>query len=279
MKKTSEFFEQKYGYQIYKKTSSLSQLLQQAECDAIGIAIQDGENKIYAVDVAFHESGLNYGDRPKTVMKILAKSIRTAMCIYGYFDTKEAEIIFASPKIGKSIIEDITPCEEDMQNLMNELGFHFRFRIIANGDFREIILNPILMVSGGIADTNELFLRSYQMLQMFDEGYSLNQKKESYNELKVGRLAQIVMRKILESDTVPTEEIINLQNKAYSKKVLGLNFPALVKLDKEYDPARYYKDPLLIYGQKYLLCSQWSESPGNNDRPYILKWIEEKEQT
>ena len=37
MSKTDKFFSEKYGYSIYKKTSSLSQLLQQAECDAIGI--------------------------------------------------------------------------------------------------------------------------------------------------------------------------------------------------------------------------------------------------
>lgn len=64
------FFSEQYGYSIYKKTSSLSQLLQQAECDAIGIEVQGGTNKIYAVDVAFHEAGLNYGTREATIKKI-----------------------------------------------------------------------------------------------------------------------------------------------------------------------------------------------------------------
>lgn len=94
---TAKFFSEKYGYDIYKKTASLSQLLQQAECDALGVAVQDGANKIYAVDVAFHEAGVNYGDRDTTIKKIITKCLRTAMCIYGYLDAREAEVIIGNP--------------------------------------------------------------------------------------------------------------------------------------------------------------------------------------
>ena len=169
MSTTDRFFSEKYGYSIYKKTSSLSQLLQQAECDAIGIEVQGGTNKIYAVDVAFHEAGLNYGTRDATIKKIIANCLRTAMCIYGYLDAQEAEIIFASPKIHKSILDGVTPCLVDMQRRMDDLDFRFLFRIIANDDFRDKVLVPILKASNGVADTNELFIRSYQMTQMFEK--------------------------------------------------------------------------------------------------------------
>ena len=79
MSKTDKFFSEKYGYGIYKKTSSLSQLLQQAECDVIGIKVYDGAIKIYAIDAAFHEAGLKYGNRDATISKIVAKCLRTAM--------------------------------------------------------------------------------------------------------------------------------------------------------------------------------------------------------
>ncbi len=288
MSMTDAFFQKKYKYSIYKKTASLSQFLRQAECDAIGICARDGINEIFAVDVAFHESGLNYGDRPKTVMKILAKSLRTAMCIYGYFDTKDAEIIFASPKINKGVMGDLIPCIVDMQEQMNQLGYHFRFRVIANEDFHDIVLEPILMVSHGVADTTELFLRSYQMMQMFDENGpgngSIKNKyitgnTDAYAELKIGKLAQIVLRGILESGTVPEAEIMSLQGKKYSKKTLGINFPLLVKAvdahADDFERIRYYKNPVIINGTAYFMCSQWAESSANNDRPYLLKWIEE----
>ena len=288
MSKTDKFFSEKYGYSIYKKTASLSQLLQQAECDAIGIEVQGGTNKIYAVDVAFHEAGLNYGTRDATIKKIIAKCLRTAMCIYGYLDAREAEIIFASPKIHKSILDGVSPCLVDMQKVMDDLGFRFLFRIIANDDFRNKVLVPILKASNGVADTNELFIRSYQMTQMFEkksvspgkpsspdasEMQTSKEAEDTYAEMKIGKVAQLVLRPILESGRVPADEIVQLQSKEYSNDVLNLNFPLLVKTDAEYDKARYYSEPLHINGAEYVMCSQWIERPENNDRPYLMSWI------
>ena len=278
---TDNYFHEKYGYDIYKKTASLSQLLQQAESDAVGIAIQDGTNKVFAVDVAFHGAGLNYGDRVSTIQKIIRKYLRTAMCIYGYLDTRDAEIIFASPKINRSVLEGVLPCIEDIQNIMDSLHFHFRFRLFANKDFRDKVLLPILKVSNGVADTNELFIRSYQMVQMFD-GYSdvqsisegvFSANDDAYAELKIGKVAQLVLRPILENGSVSDEEIQKLQDKEYSKEAFNLNFPLLVREDGEYERVRYYRDPITIGGVKYMLCSQWAENQGNNDRPYLMKWI------
>ena len=219
MAATGNLFQEKYNYKIYKQTSSLSQLLQQAECDAIGIDYTEGELKVFAVDVAFHESGVNYGDKDKTVMKIVAKCLRTAMCIYGYLDTKDAEIIFASPKINKSVLDGLGPCIAEAQKALDEFGFNFRLRIIANEDFRNMVLDPILIVSGGVSDTNELFIRSYKMVQMFEgKNKSLKtvivpENPGAYGELKVGKLAQIVMRSILESGKVSDKEVLNMQQK------------------------------------------------------------------
>ncbi len=288
MSRTDKFFSEKYGYSIYKKTSSLSQLLQQAECDAIGIEVQGGTNKIYAVDVAFHEAGLNYGTREATIKKIIAKSLRTAMCIYGYLDAREAEIIFASPKIHKSVLDGVTPCLADMQRIMDDLGFRFLFRIIANDDFRDKVLVPILKASNGVADTNELFIRSYQMTQMFEKKtVSLGktvapaaseiqtpiEAEDTYSEMKIGKVAQLVLRPILESGRISADEIVQLQSKEYSNDVLNLNFPLLVRTDTDYDKARYYSEPLHINGAEYVMCSQWIERPENNDRPYLMSWI------
>ncbi len=292
MSLTDKFFSEKYGYSIYKKTSSLSQLLQQAECDAIGIEVQGGDNKIYAVDVAFHEAGVNYGGREATIKKIIAKSLRTAMCIFGYLGAQEAEIIFASPKINKSILDGVSPCLADMQKIMDALGFHFTFRLIANDDFRDKVLLPILKASNGVADTNELFIRGYQMMQMFEKKaassapekttasvaphvQTFEDAEETYAEMKIGKVAQLVLRPILESGRIPESEVMQLRSKEYCNGVLNLNFPLLVKADEEYDKARYYSEPVHINGTDYMMCSQWIERPENNDRPYLMNWIRE----
>lgn len=81
------------------------------------------------------------------------------------------------------------------------------------------------------------------------------------------------MKPILESGNVPDDEIERLQDKAYSKKALDLNFPLLVRQEGEYNRVRYYREPVCIKGVAYMMCSQWVERPDNNDRPYLMKWI------
>lgn len=216
------------------------------------------------------------------------------MCIRGYFDSKDAEIIFASPKINRQILDSLNRCFVDISELMQGLGLEFKFRVIANDDFLNSVLNPILTVGTDVADTAELFMRSFQMLCMFDRKSNTFQnsktleKKQAYREMnsslvknhndeyaefKVGQIARFVMMKILASDKVDSEEISNLQNERYSKLNLHLNFPALVREDSEYERVRYYKDPIVINEISYRLCSQWYEHEANNDRPYLIDWI------
>ena len=296
MSKTDELFSNKYGYKIYKQNTSLKQLLQQAECDALGVCVSDGVSEIYAVDVAFHESGLNYGGLDETVARVVKKCIRTAMCIYGYFGVKKANIIFASPKINKQILYALQPCFIDLNEMMLEMGFEFDFRIIANDDFLNSVLRPILEVSGNIADTAELFMRSYQMLSLFEEnlkdiekskkieqklsannkGCAISENNQGdYHNKKAGSIADTVMREILEGGKVDAGEINRLQDKQYSKSKLKLYFAALVREDSEHKKERYYKIPLLIDGVKYKLCSQWIDNPmrSSYNRDYLIDWI------
>lgn len=301
-RRADALFSEKYGYKIFKQNASLSQVLLQGECDAVGISIQFGRNQVYAVDVAFHEAGLNYGTREQTVMKIIAKSIRTAMCLYGYMGCRDAEIIFASPKINPAILGDATPCIEDLNRLFQEEGYYFKARIIANEEFNSLVLQPILLISDGIADTSELFLRSYQMFTMFSgtpaspkSAGKTEQKtpgskpprrteplpeasgNSTYAELKIGKLAQVVLRKLLENGAATDEEIGLMQTVDYSKKTFDLQYPLLVDASSDFDAVRYYVKPLAINGKKYMLCSQWFETSANNDRPFLDKWIEEHE--
>ncbi len=152
-----------------------------------------------------------------------------------------------------------------------------------------------MLISGNVADTSELFLRSYQMFTMFSEhilfeehmyvSKSTNQtidKSEPkyteaniYKELRIGQLAQVVFRRLLENDAASEEEISLMQTSEYSKQVFDLQFSVLVRKGTVYDTKRYYAKPLIINGAEYYLCSQWFETPTNNDRPFLLRWIEQ----
>lgn len=293
MKAGDELFLSKYNYNIFKKNASMLQILQQGECDVIGISLQDSATEFYTVDVAFHESGLNYGSKEETVMKVVAKLLRTAMILWGYLGTKNAELIFASPKINPAILTGLEPCMEDLNELFEQQGYGFRVKLIANSNFNDMVLQPILQVVDNVADTSELFLRSYQMLNLFSHDQvrkprqasaaDVDRKKndtvetsgsDQFSEFKIGKLARVVLRRLLEEGKATEEEVSYLQQADYSKKTFDLQFPLLVREDGEYDSVRYYSEPLTIRGEKYKLCSQWFETSANNDRPYLVRWIE-----
>ncbi len=282
------------SYEVFKKNSSVAQIMQQGECDAIGIEYVEGtkETNIIAVDVAFHEGGLNYGPRSVTVAKILEKYVRTAMCLLAYMSTKNAELIFASPKINPAVYNELSERVGELNVLFTELGYGFVAKLIANEDFDKDILGALIVMYDEVADTTELFMRSYKLLQMFSrvrDGTESEssagkfkatenkkiEKTDVYSEIKIGRIVQTVLRRILSEGKVSDEELLRLQDKGYSRETFRINFPVLVKEDSEFDKIRYYVDPVEVRGTKYRICSQWFETPSNNDRPYLIKWIEE----
>ena len=275
---------------IFKQNSSLGQFLRQAECDVLGMSINNGMPEYHAVDVAFHENGLNYGDKEVTALKVAAKCIRTAMCLYGYMNTRCAEIVFASPKIHNGQLALLEPYITQINRIFFSEGYSFHVRLICNNEFQKTVLEPILLVSGDVADTSELFLRGFQMYSMFTE-QKLSVKTDmrkaaaasstsnsenlsiAYRELKIGKLANTVLRRILQDGSVPDDELQLLQDKEYSKRVFDLQYPVLVKDGTDYESIRYYSTPIEIDKERYYLCSQWFETPANNDRPHLEKWI------
>jgi hypothetical protein len=284
MEVTNAHYKNKQGYDVFKN-NSLSQLLMQAEIDAVGICLTDVGIEIHAIDVAFHESGLNYGDRQETVMRVVKKFIRTALCMVGYFGIVKGEIIFASPKIHNAIADDLDPCVKDLNALFLENNYGFTARVIANDDFNDLVLNPILISGDGVSDTSELFMRGYQLIKMFGNEQAARQRSavsikgrvisnDTLSELKIGKIAQTLLREALESGKADNDEVSLMLTKDYSKNTFGIDYPLLVLAENDCDSVRYYTKPLVIEKKHYRLCSQWFEVSANNDRPLLLAWLE-----
>lgn len=299
MKMVDEHYSQKYGYGIFKQ-NTLMQLLRQSECDVLGISILPEGVKYYVVDVAFHEGGLNYSSngrgmsgRDATIMKVLEKCARAAFCMQGYLASRTAEIIFAAPKINSSVLSRLGACVEEMNALFSDNGYNYTFRVIANDDYDSHVLQPILLVSDGVADTSELFLRSYQMYKMFSDGKPIRGRRavpanvkneiknmvgkdsDIYAELRVGQLARQVLGPMLAEGCATAEEVEAMQTEGYSRQQFGIQYPLLRVVEEgEEKPERYYATPIMIRGKRYRLCSEWFEQSGNNDRPYLLRWIQ-----
>ncbi|SHK64090.1 hypothetical protein [Xylanibacter ruminicola] len=260
---------------VFGKNTNIGQLIKQTECDAIGISMGE-EQKVYAVEVAYHEGGLGYGSPKKNASKIIAKFFRIAVCLNIYFGCTDAEIIFASPIIKKNSLDIIEPCIEKLQNFMKDHNFDFSFHILANDDFKTQLLDYVLLDSSNIKDSNELFVRSYQLWKMFykQNSTSCQLSTSVYTEMKIGRLANHTLRDAIENNRVNMTEIKNMQRSDWSKEVFGINYPLLVSEESQFPKERYYVMPIEFDKKNYYLCSQWFEASSRN---LLLKWINEHE--
>lgn len=163
LKKTFEKIKANTNFSEVFKNNGLTQILRQAEIDVVGV---NKEEKVYMVEVAFHEGGLNYGDKDKIRNKIYEKLLRAYLIGLAYFQEKRYEIIFATPKTNHAVQETIEKSFDDLQKEFGSEKVIFKF--ITNEDFKNEVLLPTLQTTEEDADSNELFLRTYKMLEMFD---------------------------------------------------------------------------------------------------------------
>lgn len=280
---TAEYYSSKYGMDIFRK-SSLEQLLKQAEVDVIGISFSP-EPFIYGIDIAFHENGLMYGNKLETAEIVIKKYIRTLMCIIGYFNFTEGEIIFASPKINKNVSDELLPKLNDLSDLIKSLDLNFNIKFFANEDFHNALLSPIMLHSVDVSDTSELFIRSYQMIRLFDNSSKIHKKNENtsastdnnneyinasaFDELKIGKCVQLTMEYMMLNNQLNENIINSLTDKTYSNNTFGIGFPMLKDITNCADKNeqrkdtkgyyRYYSTPLKYNNKTYLLCQEWND--------------------
>jgi hypothetical protein len=195
---------------IFKK-SGLKQLIQQSEIDVLGM---DSNNVIYAVDIAFHEKGLNYGDKIETKDRILKKMLRSYLVLLSYFPNRKYELLFCSPKVNPAYEKIILKYVQVLNRDFTDENVNFIY--FTNEKFFENILFPILSKTTNDSDTNELFMRSIILYNMFkkDEMRSANipmsKKTLSENTYTCGD------ELILEFN--PSDERIFLQDLVKTKK-------------------------------------------------------------
>ncbi|MEW9699422.1 hypothetical protein [Paenibacillus sp. SI8] len=295
MNEADEYFSKRYqGMNLFKK-NTYTQLMQQGEIDALGIELNQGSvRNIYAIDVAFHENGLNYASREETIARVLKKMIRSAMILHGYLNMNKGEIIFASPRVYEIISAPLKQCLIELKQIFDKKGLDFKFTLICNEDFRDKVFNVVTALAGAVSDTSELFMRSIQMYNLFvDEPVQRveRQKKEivrkqtytdfkGFEEMKIGLLVRSSLSQLIEKNLLDSMEIERMTQEGYSKRVFNVNYPVLKEYEKtrpinvqRNDPlghARYYADPYQIGDKLYLLCNHWVEELS---RSYFEAWL------
>lgn len=147
---------------IFKETS-LKQHIRQAEVDALGM---DQGDRVYAIDVAFHEAGLNYQGKEESATRVIKKLVRTYLLLLSYFPNKKYEIIFATPKVNHGHQGEILNAFEELKRLFKEKG-DVEFKLMFNEEFNQEFLAQTILEAQSNADVSELFMRAYKLLQFY----------------------------------------------------------------------------------------------------------------
>lgn len=254
------------------KNNSFEQLIKQAEIDIIGI--NSTEKSIFGIDVAFHTAGLNYGSNDETKTRIFKKLFRTVFIMQTYFsDYDKFNSFFVSPKVNPATEKPIRDLINEANKIIGDEMISIDF--IANESFYSTIVDPMINNIDDDNDTSELFLRSIKLMQLDKRTQFINTSKITNNigksittsnkkevdGMKIGQFIQYNMRKAYEQNLVSNEEILNLQDKLYSKKMFDQTYEILRSSDKEItglDGRNRYYTKEKFFGN-YFLNSQWVE--------------------
>lgn len=264
------------------KNSSFNQLIKQAEIDVLGL--NTVEKTVYGIDIAFHSSGINYGSRTETGSRIIKKIFRTIFIMQSYFnDFEKFNSFFITPKVNPSDKEYIENLIDEARKIIEDENIEIEF--ISNEDFYNEIVDPLLKSIQDEHDTSELFSRAIKLLSLDNRvsdqvsSFQKSEIKKSRTPLdkrtefgmKIGQFAQYSFRKAFEQNLITANEIHNLQNPDYSKRIFNANFEILRNKTREITDdkgqTRYYSKE--IYCGNYHLSSQWYDRQWD----LLLSWL------
>lgn len=280
-KKSLELFDKIRNSSLFNevfKNNGYNQLIKQAEIDVIGI--NTTEKSVFGIDVAFHNSGLNYKETKQTVFKKLFRTIFVLQTYFSDFDKFNA--YFVTPKANPAIEIPIRELIEEANNLIGDEMITVDF--ICNETFYNSIVDPIIHNINNDNDTSELFLRSIKLMRLdkrsIHKENSVSSKikvrieKKTVDGMKIGQFVQFNMRKLFEKNLISQEELVNLQSKEYSKKVFDQNFQVLKNSEEEIASSdgrnRYYSNEKFF--NDYYLTSQWVERHWEPFTEWLVKY-------
>lgn len=257
----SRFLKDASTQNLIKNKSKISfkQSLYQTEIDVIGLnkTSLSHNGKIYAAEVAYHSNGLHYNKYGKnnSIGKVISKLIKNAVAIYAIFGNIEAEVLFVTPVISQKLNSSIQSSIKILNQLASNYGLKYNFRFVAGDDFKLRIIDPVYIMSQGVNDSSEMFLRAQKLLDISGVLSVKNNLKnpDSFEEFgAIGEIANKALRACLRNLRI-TQKIIN----GLKPLINSSKHSPIVKIVPKGMANRYYKTPIMAKNGEFYLCNYW----------------------
>ncbi len=249
---------------VFKQTKDAAQFLKQGEIDVVGV---DQDGSVHAMEIAFHEHGLNYGGGVDN--RVLKKLLRAVLILNAYVPSRKSHLYFASPKVHPAAQEPLEDAFSQLRRAYPKIEWH----LLINEDFAEKLVEPTLERARKVADTSELFARAAKLLEVSGVvGQGVSQRVQRHQPIRrqvaeesipkgFQDLLQALMKTLLRvhPTLLDDRDLRNLMNSNYCKDVLGLKIDNLSLLRSTAEGrhvsghARYYAKPY----DRYYVCNHW----------------------
>ncbi len=254
---------------------SFKQSLYQTEIDVIGLnkTSLSHNGKIYAAEVAFHSDGLHYNKNGKnnSTGKVISKLIKNAVAVYAIWGNIEAEVLFVTPVISHEFNQSIQSYITFLNQLASNYGLKYNFRFVAGDDFKLRIIDPVYIMSQGVNDSSEMFLRAQKLLDISGVLSVKNNLKnpDSFEEFgAIGEIANKALRACLSNLNITQKIITGLKPLMNSSKLAPI-----VNIVPQGLSNRYYKTPIMAKNGEFYLCNHWFVNKKTDLINYIISLL------
>ena len=141
------------------RKKNVEQLLKQAEIDVVGL---DFGGDIHALEVAFHEAGLNYVGQGGTRGRVLKKLLRSYLVLQAFGLGGRVHVYFISPKVNPATALELDEAFADLRITYPDIDW----RLYMNESFGTEILDRTLGATATVSDTSELFSRAARLIDV-----------------------------------------------------------------------------------------------------------------
>lgn len=259
------------------KNNTAGQFIRQCEIDVVGCKLEDGiTERIYLVDTAFHKTGLGYHDAVATVMKKIVRAVAVAVIIFG--KNVPVTVAFVSPKCGDTLRPQIEAVINALRTILSVDPIYkdIDIELYFNEKFTSDIYKPLIDEIDELNDGNDLFMRAMNLAKIAESNRAIisagspsasiaSVPLSAPNKVLKGGNKEVVfdiVTDIISNGRMTATLLGDLQTPSYAKSNFKLpTYSVLVSVadltSRGYERCRYYSNTLEIFGNKYLVCSQW----------------------
>jgi hypothetical protein len=254
--------------------------IRDARIDVLGLRLDRAarDTEAIAVDSAINDSELPHGNAEETISRLIQRMLRAGFALAAYLNPGQVSVVFATPWLAQAIREDV---QRHLARLETRLAAQrhpavprLRFRVIADADFADEIVQPVLEHVDAVAATSGLGGQTAQSGRRDNAGNGSARrggdrpiKATSKEGSRIGAHVRRTMAELAAAGRLTARVIGDLLDPRYCKTKFNLGYPFLkpvdqrVPLSRQGDDrngrGRYWKKPLKVGNHEFLMCNNW----------------------